>query len=100
MWKILIEKVIPPLLVSCCLGTAGGVMMIWNKLDKIETIDVRVTSLERDITVLKSQMVTWDLVKRIELGVNTYAQIGKGNEVMGVVGKVLKMELDARKENK
>lgn len=98
MWKLLLEKVIPPLLVSCCLGTAGGVMMIWNKLDKIETIDVRVTTLERDVVYLRSQAVTMDTLKRIELALLTMSQMGKGNEAMGVVAKVIRNELDARKD--
>lgn len=98
MWKLLLEKVIPPLLVSCCLGTAGGVMMIWNKLDRIETIDVRVTTLERDVVYLRSQAVTMETLKRIELALLTMSQMGKGNEAMGVVAKVIRNELDARKE--
>lgn len=98
MWKLLLEKVIPPLLVSCCLATAGGVMMIWNKLDRIETIDIRVAALEKDVIYLRSQAVTMETLKRIELALLTMSQVGKGNEAMGVVAKVIRNELDARKD--
>ena len=98
MWKLLAEKVLPPLLVSSCLATAGGVALIWAKLDRIETIDVRVTTLEKDVIYLRSQAVTMETLKRIELALQTMSQMGKGNEAMGVVARVIRNELDAKKD--
>lgn len=73
-------------------------MMIWNKLDRIETIDIRVAALEKDVIYLRSQAVTMETLKRIELALLTMSQVGKGNEAMGVVAKVIRNELDARKD--
>jgi hypothetical protein len=103
------DNVIPPLVVAAILGgTAGG----WAAYHKLEEIASRLPQINADIaalkaqqvqtqselTILKSQMVGWDVLKRIELALGALAQAGKGDRAMYAVSSAIRAEVDARKE--
>jgi len=90
------NRILPNLLVACVLWTTG---MLWNikkQLDTIESVDQRITTVEQEISIIKSQMVTWDLLKRIELSLSTMSQMGNGNESMKNVANVIHNEIEAK----
>ena len=98
LWDYFKMQVLPNLLVASVFATTA---MLWNikaQLDKIEVIDQRITHLEQEIAVVKSQMITWDLLKRIELSLTTMSQMGKGNQGMQSVANVIHNEIEARKD--
>ena len=98
MWELIKEKVLPPLLVAACITTASGVVAIWRTLDKIEVLNQRVVSIEKEISEIKSQMVTVEVLRRIEYSLATISIANKDNATAGTVANALKNELDARKQ--
>lgn len=106
---MLYEKVIPPLLVAAILGGAAGGWAAYRKLDEVAArlpqinADIDALKAEQDrarneLTVLRSQMVGWDTLKRIELALASLSQAGKGDRAMQAMSATLRAELDARKE--
>ena len=98
MWDLIKTKVLPPLLVVACVTTASGVLAIWRTLDKIEVLNQRVVSIEKEISEIKSQMVTVEVLRRIEYSLATIANASKENSTAGTVANALKNELDARRQ--
>ncbi len=70
--------------------------------DKIDTEFARMNDkqlrLEGDVFVLRSQMVGWDTMKRIEMQWSSASKEGKGNAAMAGVAAILRAEIEARKE--
>jgi outer membrane murein-binding lipoprotein Lpp len=106
---MLYEKVIPPLLVAAIIGGAAGGWAAYRKLDEVAArlpqinADIAALKAEQDrardeVTVLRSQMVGWDTLKRIELALASLAQAGKGDRAMQAMSATLRAELDARRE--
>jgi outer membrane murein-binding lipoprotein Lpp len=103
------DNVIPPLLVAAILGGAAGGWAAYQKLDEVASrlpqinADIALLKSQQiqtqgDLTVLKSQMVGWDVLKRVELALAGLAQAGKGDKAMTAVSGALRAEIDARKE--
>jgi hypothetical protein len=103
------DKVIPPLVVAAILGCAGGGIAAYRKLDEltsklpqisadISTLKAQQLQTQGELTILKSQMVGWDVLKRIELALGGLSQNGKGNEAMRAMANALHAEIDSRKE--
>lgn len=103
------DNVMPPLVVAAILGGAAGGWAAYSKLDEVaRTIpqmnaDIAALKLQQiqsqnEITVLRSQMIGWDVLKRLELAFAAYSQSGKGDKAMGAMSSALKAEIDSRKE--
>lgn len=103
------DNVIPPLLVAAILGGSAGGWAAYKKLDEVASklpqinADLAALKTEQDrmkseMTVLKSQMVGWDVLKRVELALAGLAQAGKGDKAMTAMSGALRAEIDARKE--
>jgi len=105
----LLVKVLPPIIVAGIIGGFAGGIAMYQKIssisESIPRIDASLSRLEDkqqrqegDIVVLRSQMVGWDVMKRIEFGLNSASREGKGNAAMGAVATALRAEIEARKE--
>lgn len=103
------DNVIPPLIVATIIGGAAGGWAAYQKLDevaaKMPQINADLAALKSEqarinseITVMKSQMVGWDVLKRVELALAGLAQAGEGDKAMSAVSGALRAEIDARKE--
>lgn len=103
------DNVIPPLLVASILGGTAGGWAAYNKLDEvartipqmnadIAMLKAQIEQQRSEMTVIKSQMVGWDVLKRVELALASIAQAGKGDKAMTAVSGALRAEIDARKE--
>ena len=103
------DNVIPPLLVASIMGGTAGGWAAYNKLDEVARtipqmnadIALMKSQMEQqraEITVLRSQMVGWDVLKRVELALSNLGASGKGDKAMTAVSGALRAEIDARKE--
>ncbi len=103
------DNVIPPLLVAAILGGAAGGWAAYRKLDEVAStlprMNADIAQLRSEVddlksrqTVMQSQMVGWDVLKRVELALAGLAQAGKGDKAMTAVSGALRAEIDARKE--
>ena len=103
------DKVLPPLIVAFIVGAAGGGLAVYKKLDQVAfavdtqaaksaAIEARLAQVEADLTVTRSQMVGWDVLKRIEQSLQLVAQAGKGDKAMAGVAASMRSEIEARKE--
>lgn len=103
LWVTFRTKVVPSLLTVCIISLATASLSIAHKaskvLDLIEAHDARLTALEKDLIIVKSQMVGWDTLKRIELTLSTLATAGRSGEAMRSMSNAIRNELDARREN-
>jgi hypothetical protein len=63
---------------------------------KLDQNDVRISALEKDITVIRGQMVGWDVLTRVERTLGLLSATGKGNIAMGAVSDVLRAERESR----
>ena len=103
------DNVVPPLVVASILGGAAGGWAAYQKLDEvartlpqinadIARLRAEVDELKSRQTIMQSQMVGWDVLKRVELALASIAQAGKGDKAMTAVSGALRAEIDARKE--
>lgn len=103
------DKVLPPILIAGVLGGLGGGLAMYQKIasvsDSIPKIDAELARLndkqlrlENELTVVRSQMIGWDVMKRIEMGLNSASKEGKGNQAMASIASVIRAEIEARKE--
>lgn len=103
LWVTFRTKVVPSLLAACILSLASASVTIVQKANKvleiIEAHDARLTAIEKEQVMIKSQMVGWETLGRIERTLATLAVSGRGGEAMRSMSTVIRNELDARKEN-
>lgn len=109
-WSVWIrDKVLPPLLVTFIVAAGGGGIALYRKIDGIaaaieaqevraRAIEFRVGQLESEVTVVRSQMVGWDTLTRMERSLAALAGMGKGNDAMRAVAGALRSEIESRKE--
>lgn len=99
-WLTFRTKVLPTIIAASILSLAGASLSIYQKATEVLAVihshDQRLTSLEKEVTVVKSQMVGWDTLKRIELTLATLAGASKGNEAMSNMSRAIRNELEAR----
>ncbi len=74
--------------------------MLYQLNTSLKDINYRLATVEAEIVIIKSQMVGWDVLKRMEGQLYGYASMGKGNEAMGVVAGILKIERESRENKK
>lgn len=103
------DKVLPPLIVAFICVSAGGGISAYRKLDtvaaalqqQIETnknLEVRLTRAESDIIVIRSQMIGWDVLKRLEQSLSLYSANGEGNKGLKVIANALSVEIQTKKD--
>ena len=97
------DKILPPLLVAFIMASTVGGMATYKKIDtvanNIATQEIRLKKLESDVIVLRSQMVGWDVIKRIEQGLQIAIMTGNTDKATAAIAASLKNELEARKES-
>ena len=102
LWVVFRTKVLPTLIAACILSTAGACLSLYQKasdvLSLVRSHDQRITHLEKEVVVMKGQMVGWDTLKRIELTLATLSTSGRGNEAFAVMSKTIRNEIEAREE--
>lgn len=74
--------------------------MIYQLNDSLKAINYRLTEVESKVVVIQGQMVGWDVLKRMEGQLYGFASMGKGNEAMGVMAGILKVERESREGKK
>lgn len=107
------DKVVAPLIVAFILASSAGGLAMYKKLDDLSVqmtqqytqqqgreLEIRVAAAEREITVIKANMVTMDILKKLELGMSLVAASGKSDQAMKVLALTLRQEIDSRKEAK
>lgn len=103
------DKVLPPLIVAFICVSAGGGISAYRKLDQVaialqqqievnKNLEVRLTKAESDIIVIRSQMIGWDVLKRIEQSLSLLSANGEGNKGLKVMANALQVEIQSRKE--
>jgi hypothetical protein len=105
------DKVVAPLIVAFIVGSSAGGIALYKKIDDLSVqmtqqytvqegkeLELRVAATERELAVVRAQMVGWDTIKRLEQGLSLIAASGKTNEAMKVIALTLRQELEARKE--
>jgi outer membrane murein-binding lipoprotein Lpp len=103
------DNVIPPLLVAAILGGTAGGWAAYRKLDEVAAtlprMNAEIAQLRAEVdelksrqTIMQSQMVGWDVLKRVELALASLSQAGKGDKAMIAMSGALRAEIDARKE--
>lgn len=106
----LLIKALPPIIVAGILGGFAGGFAMYQKIgtvtESIPKINAELARLndkqvrqEGELVILRSQMVGWDVMKRIEMGLNASSKEGKGNAAMTAVAASLRAEIEARKEH-
>jgi len=61
-------------------------------------LDARLTKAESEIVVIRSQMVGWDVLKRIEQSLSLLAANGDSNKGVKAIANSLQVELQSRRE--
>lgn len=103
------DKVLPPLVVAFICLSAGGGVSAYRKLDAVaislqqqaeanKNLEARITKVESDVIVIRSQMVGWDVLKRIEQSLSLLAASGEGNKGLKVMANALSVEIQTRKD--
>jgi hypothetical protein len=105
------DKVVAPLIVAFIVGSSAGGIALYKKIDDLSVqmtqqytvqegkeLELRVAATERELAIVRAQMVGWDTIKRLEQGLSLIAASGKTNEAMKVIALTLRQELEARKE--
>lgn len=105
------DKVVAPLIVAFIVGSSAGGIALYKKIDDLSVqmtqqytvqegkeLELRVSATERELAIVRAQMVGWDTIKRLEQGLSLIAASGKTNEAMKVIALTLRQELEARKE--
>jgi hypothetical protein len=65
---------------------------------EIARLNDKVLQQENELTIVRSQMVGWDVMKRIEMGMNAAGREGKGDAAMRAISAAIRSEVEARKE--
>lgn len=103
------DKVLPPLIVAFICVSAGGGVAAYRKLDAValslqqqaeanKNLEARITKVESDVIVIRSQMIGWDVLKRIEQSLSLLAASGEGNKGLKVMANALQVEIQTRKD--
>ena len=72
--------------------------LLYRMDKKIDDHQAQINNIQSELTIIRSQMVAWDTLKRIEGQLYAFAAVGKGNEVMGMVAGMLRIEREAREK--
>ena len=107
------DKVVGQLIVVFIVSSSAGGWAMYKKLDDLSLqmtqqytqqqgreLEIRMATAEREITVIKANMVTMDVLKKLELGMSLVAASGKSDEAMKVLALTLRQEIDSRKDLK
>jgi hypothetical protein len=111
-WGILFkEKVIAPLMVLFIASSAAGGWAMYKKLDDLglqmqqqytqqqgRELELRIAAIEREQAVIKANMVSLDLLKKIELAMSVLASSGQTNKSVDVIVGTIRSEIQSRKE--
>lgn len=100
------DKVLPPVIIAGILGGFAGGAAVYHKIGQVTEsipkinaelarLNDRQIAADNRITVIESQMVGWDVLKRIEMSMNSPS--GK-DKAMQAISSVLRSEIEARKE--
>lgn len=103
------DKVLPPLVVAFICLSAGGGVSAYRKLDAVaislqqqaeanKNLEARITKVESDVIVIRSQMIGWDVLKRIEQSLSLLSANGEGNKGLKVMANALQVEIQTRKD--
>ena len=104
------DKVVAPLIVAFIIGPAAGGIALQKKIDDLSIqmtqqytqqqgreLELRTAQLERELTVVKSNMVSLELLKRLEQAMSLLAANGQNDKSMAVIASTIRSELDTRK---
>ena len=104
------DKVVAPLIVAFIFGATTGGIALYKKIDDLSVqmtqqytqqqgreLELRTAQLERELTVVKSNMVSLELLKRLEQAMSLLAANGQNDKSMAVIASTIRSELDTRK---
>jgi len=104
------DKVVAPLIVAFIIGSSAGGIALYKKIDDLSIqmtqqytqqqgreLELRTAQLERELTVVKSNMVSLELLKRLEQAMSLLAANGQNDKSMAVIASTIRSELDTRK---
>ena len=104
------DKVVAPLIVAFIVGSSAGGIALYKKIDDLSVqmtqqytqtqgreLELRVAQLERDVTVVKANMVSLELLKRLEQNLSLLAINGQNDKSMNVIAGTIRSELESRR---
>jgi hypothetical protein len=105
------DKVVAPLIVAFIIGSSAGGWALYKKLDDLglqmqqqytqqqgHELELRIAAIEREQAVIKANMVSLDLLKKIELAMSVLASSGQTNKSIDVIVGTIRSEIQSRKE--
>jgi multidrug resistance efflux pump len=104
------EKVIAPLMVLFIASSSAGGIALYKKLDDLSVqmqqqytqqqgkdLEFRTSQLERELNIVQSNMVSLEMLKRLEQAMSLLAANGQNDKSMAVIASTIRSELDTRK---
>lgn len=104
------DKVVAPLIVAFIVGSSAGGIALYKKIDDLSVqmtqqytqqegheLELRIAALERETAVIRANMVSLELLKRLEQAMSLLAANGQNDKSMAVIASTIRSELDTRK---
>lgn len=70
--------------------------LVYNIDKKLDSQNTEISNLKAEVAIIKSEMVKWDVLTRMERTLGLLAATGRGNQAMAAVAEVLKTERESR----
>ena len=90
-----LEKIGAPVVVACSLSILGTAIA---QFLQVRELTAEVTRIKERVTVLEANVVTLEMLKRIELSMTIAMTSGNGDKAMQAIAGALRSEIDSRKE--
>jgi hypothetical protein len=103
------DKVVAPLIVAFIIGSSAGGLALYKKLDDLSVqiqqqytqqqgreLELRTAALERELNVVKADMVSFSVLKRIEMSLSLLAQNGQQNAGVKAMAGAISSEISSR----
>lgn len=104
------DKVVGQLIVVFIVSSSAGGWAMYKKLDDLSLqmtqqytqqegreLELRIAALERETAVIRANMVSLDLLKKIELAMSVLASSGQTNKSVDVIVGTIRTEIESRK---
>lgn len=104
------DKVVGQLIVVFIVSSSAGGWAMYKKLDDLSVqmtqqytqqegreLELRIAALERETAIIRSNMVSLELLKRLEQAMSLLAANGQNDKSMSVIASTIRSELDTRK---
>ena len=90
-----LEKIGAPVVVACSISILGAVI---TQFLQVRELTNEMARLKERVTVLEANVVTMEMLKRMELMMTSAISKGDGDKAMQAIAGAMRAEIESRKE--